>query len=652
MKHVLVFLSIAIAMLCQLSCASDEAQTELENPVASDLINAAPLLGDVVLENMYEDEVLKLTDKTPVQIVTVLEGTNRVVLNARFRGVRYFNDLGFPLYECELMDASAEAMGGIAQGMSGSPVGPPGQIMGALSYGMGFSKPPTRFWVTSIDAMEATIDHRPMGEFLEAAPAAPGVDVSATYAPVKTPVMVSGVTPQRLQEFASHLDETQHNFVELFADIGGAPAAPPAGATQKLAAGDMIGAALATGDMVNVIGYGTVTQVYNDGTFIAFGHHFFGSGKSQLPVYRAVVNGIFPSLIISRKSVSAYGNPIGTITKDLAAGIVGELGAPPPMIPVTTTYHPANSPTPIVKHHRVAYGQESYIRLVAAGTIEQLRMESSHGTVDGTIALAFEETDATYTESFRSSSSAVYTDVKIHTGRIISAFSDTQRNAAGKATFKSVSISVTDKPQIAKAKIAEVLAPDEIQQGDRATVSIVLVPHWNAAGVERTIQRDITLDIPEDFPTGEATLSVSASAAAPQLPPLVLPDGLVIDIGETGPADEAKQPIPKNLDELIKQLEEEQVDAGLITITLTASGIGGDLLTLPGVPLPEDLLPSTDDDGEGMKPLETELTIDNFIVSGNKEVTVTIKGEDTADITIPEVPGVPILPPALDPEEE
>ena len=651
MKSVFIFAGIAIAMLCQLGCAPDEAQTELENPVASDLINAAPLLGDVVLENMYEDEALKLTDKTPVQIVTVLEGTNRVVLNARFRRVRYFNYLGFPLYECELMDASAEAMGGIAQGMSGSPVGPPGRIMGALSYGMGFSKPPTRFWVTSIDAMEATIDHRPMGEFLEAAPAAPGVDVSATYAPVKTPVMVSGVTPQRLQEFASHLDKTQHNFVELFADIGGAPAAPPAGATQKLAAGDMIGAALATGDMVNVIGYGTVTQVYDDGTFIAFGHHFFGSGKSQLPVYRAIVNGIFPSLIISRKSVSAYGNPIGTITKDLAAGIVGELGAPPPMIPVTTTYHPANSPTPIVKHHRVAYGQESYIQLVAAGTIEQLRMESSHGTVDSTITLAFEETDATYTESFRSSSSAVYTDVEIYTGRIISAFSNTQGNAAGKATFKSVSISVTDKPQIAKAKIAEVLAPDEIQQGDRATVSIVLVPHWNAAGVERTIQRDITLDIPEDFPTGEATLSVSA-AAAPQLPPLVLPEGLVIDIGETSPADEAEQPIPKNLDELIEQLEEEQVDAGLITITLTAPGTGGDLLTLPGVPLPESLLPSTDDNGEGMKPLETELTINGFIVSGNKEITVTIKGEDTGDITIPEIPGVPILPPALDPEEE
>ncbi len=131
---------------------------------------------------MYEDEVRTLTDKTPLQIVTVLEGTSRVVLQARFRGVRD-TGLGFPLYECELMDEAAEAMGGIAQGMSGSPVGPPGRIMGALAYGDSFAKTPMRFWVTPIDAMEATIDHQTFGEVLAqaAVPAAPGRGIHATH---------------------------------------------------------------------------------------------------------------------------------------------------------------------------------------------------------------------------------------------------------------------------------------------------------------------------------------------------------------------------------------------------------------------------------------------------------------------------------------
>ena len=133
MKKFFMLTSIAIVIFCQLSCSPDEEQMQTENPLTSDTMTGfnAPLLGDVVLKNMYEDEARKLVDKTPLQIVTVLEGTSRVVLQARFRGVQDFG-FGFPLYECELMDESAEALGGIAQGMSGSPVGPPGRIMGAV----------------------------------------------------------------------------------------------------------------------------------------------------------------------------------------------------------------------------------------------------------------------------------------------------------------------------------------------------------------------------------------------------------------------------------------------------------------------------------------------------------------------------------------
>ena len=688
MKKFFMLTSIAIVIFCQLSCSPDEEQMQTENPLASDTINGfnAPLLGDVVLENMYEDEARKLTDKTPLQIVTVLEGTSRVVLQARFRGVRDFG-FGFPLYECELMDESAEAMGGIAQGMSGSPVGPPGRIMGALALGDIFSRAPTRFWVTSIDAMEASIDHQPLGEFLEQepVPAAPAAGINATYAPVKTPIMITGIQPHRIQELSSHLPDAQRNFVELFAHIGGAPAAPPARTSPKLAAGDMIGVAIATGDVVNAIGFGTVTQVYDD-KFVAFGHPMFGTGKSALPVYRAVTNGVVPNLVASYKSSSIYGNPIGTITKDLTPAIVGEFGAPPSMIPVKVSYHPANSSTAIEKHHRVAYGQESYIPLVASATVAALRMERSNATVDTTVTLEFQETDTVYTESFRSASPSPSEGVLAHTGQIVQFFSDTLTNSTGKATLKAVSISVTDKPQITTAEIVEVTAPEEIIPGESATVSIVLLPHWNAAGDERTIQRDITLEIPEDFPAGEANLSVAAAA-----PPDLFggefgpPPGAILDFGFGGFGDEEEQPVPKNLDELIEQMLENQVDAGLITVTLTPS-FGGDFPGLPtdllpgDLPLPEGFLPPVDgempEDGEednegdgeippdlqlpeGFPPLdglpfpedigppptvEVELIIDGFIVTGYKDITVTIKGEDMGDEMMPEEPGAPIIP--------
>ena len=649
MKKFFVLTGIAIAILCHLSCSPDEEQAQLENPISGDLItgfNAAPLLGDVVLENMYEDEARKLADKTPVQIVTVLEGTSRVVINARFRGVRDFG-FGFPLYECELMDESVEAMGGIAQGMSGSPVGPPGRIMGALAYGDNFSKSPTRFWVTAIDAMEATLDHQTFGEIFaqEVAPAAPAVGIHATYTPVKTPVMITGIQPHRIEELSSYLANSRYNFVELFADIGGAPGAPAAGVSSRLAPGDMIGAAIATGDIANAIGLGTVTQVY-DNKFVAFGHPMFGDGKSALPVYRAVVNGIVPNLMASYKSASAYGNPIGTITKDLTPAIVGELGAPPSMIPVKTTYHPANNATAIEKHHRVAYGQEGYIPIVAAITVDTLRMESSKATVDGTVTLQFQETDTVYTEPFRSASPSPFIDVLINVGRIVQSFSDTLENSAGRATLKAVSISIRDKPQISKAEVAEVIAPEEIRLGESITVSVVLVPHWSTAGNKRTIQREVTFEVPEDFPAGEANINVSGSAfdfLGGLGPP---PDGIPIpdfglDFGGFG--DEEEKPVPQNLDELIKLMEEDQVDPGLITVTLPSSGSGG----FPGLPpglLPPGLLPPEDFPlPEGFPPLdelplpedigppptvEAELTVDGFIVTGSRDATITIIDEN------------------------
>ena len=230
MKRFFMLAGIAIVLLSQLGCSSDEEQTKLENPTAIEEASAfsgAPLLGDVVLENMYEDEARQLTDKTPVQIVTVIEGTNRVTLEAQFRGVRDFG-FGFALYEFELTDEIGEAMGGIAQGMSGSPVGPPGRIMGALAYGDAFTRAPSRFWATSIDAMEAAITHQTFGEMLEAdrAAAAPG-GIQAAYTPVKTPLTISGIQPHRLEQLASHLEGSHFDFVQLFADIGDAPGAPP-----------------------------------------------------------------------------------------------------------------------------------------------------------------------------------------------------------------------------------------------------------------------------------------------------------------------------------------------------------------------------------------------------------------------------------------
>ena len=552
MKRFFVLAGITLMVLCQLSCSSDEDQAQIKNPAiadATDRFNSAPLVGEVKLESMYEDEVRKLATKTPIEIITAIEGTTKVIVEAEFRRVQN-SRFGFPLYECVLTDEAITAMGGVAQGMSGSPVGTSGRVFGALAYGAAWAKAPYRFLVTPIDAMEATLEHNTFGEFLNPVPAAPGAVFNSTYTAVKTPITISGIDSNRLQQLSSHLADTRFNNIEFFSRIGGAPAAPPANASPNLSAGDMIGVAIVTGDVVNSIGFGTVTQVYGD-KFVAFGHDMFRDGKVSMPVYRAVVDGIVPNTEIAYKSASAYGNPIGTVTKDLRAGIVGELGKVPPMIPVTVIYQPVNSPEPIQTHHEVAYGQEWAVPVVAASTLDAIRSEISAGTIEANVAISFKETENVYTESFRTIAPDPYKAVLKNMGLIVESFTDILANGAGRATIDEIYISMIDIPNILHTEITDIHVIGEVKQGEEATFVVEMLPHWSAAGQNRKMYREVKLQVPENFITGPANLSIAAAT-------------------EYGfnPFSNPFAPPPESLDQLIEQLKDGQFDKGLILVTL------------------------------------------------------------------------------------
>ncbi len=629
MKRNLTFFTIALLALYQFACSSQDTQNRLDNPVAKDSlggISAAPIGDDVELTSMSEEEAELLADKTRLQIVTVLEGTGRVAIEARYRGVRDFG-FGFPVYECELLDQSVENMGGIAQGMSGSPVGPPGQVMGALAYGNAFSGTPTRFWVTSIDAMEEAKDRLTLGDRLANgnAPGAPSA-ISSTFAPVKTPLMITGIQPHRLSQIEQHLEGHNLQYLQMFSSMGGEEQAP-AEVKHSLNAGDMIGVGIATGDVVNAIGFGTVTQVYDDDTFLAFGHPMTQSGKTAMPVYRAVVNGLVPSLQISYKSVYAYGDPIGTITKDLLPCIVGELNDVPDMIPVTFSYQ-LDSDETITKTHEVAYGLEGFIPVIAALTFDALRQEVNFGTVQGSITLEFEETDKTYTNKFYGASRDPFIDVLLYVSNAVTSFTDITLNSAGKATIKNVSITVQDSPKIQLATIHEIVAPDTITAGETATFTVKLLPHWTGVENGRKIEKEITLDIPEGWTEDQYKFTVVSPY--PDGPPSAFSaffgDDIVdeiISVLDGDDKEEEENLPPENLEELIKRKSMGLVDnPGLLTIILKPTNefgddffdfdFGFDDLDNGGMEA-EDETPSS---------VETTVTIDDFIVVGTKSVRV------------------------------
>lgn len=572
MKRFFVLAGIAMLILFQMACSSDEEQAKIENPAivdSTDGFTAAPIVGEVKLESMYEDEVRRLATKTPIEVITAIEGTSKVIVEAEFRRVQP-SGFGFPLYECVLTDEAVTAMGGLAQGMSGSPVGTSGRVFGALAYGDAWAAPPHRFWVTPIDAMEGTLDHVPFGEFIGPLPAAPGAVVNSTYSAVETPITITGLGQNRLESLSSHLSDPRYSNVEIFSRIGGAPGAPPANAPKILSAGDMIGVGIVVGDIVNAMGFGTVTQVYGD-HFVAFGHDMFLEGQSSLPVYRAIVDGIVPNTRIAYKSASAYGNPIGTITKDLRPGIVGELGRLTPMIPVTVSYLPVNSRVPIVKKHKVAYGQEDFIAVVAASTLDAIRMEVSTGTIEANVAISFKETDNVYRDSFRTISSDPYEAVLARMGIIVESFTNIFANGAGRATIDEIHISMADLPFFLHSEITDIHVVGEVKQGEVATFVLEMLPHWTAAGQSRKMYREVQLYIPENFVPGPAEISMAAAT-------------------EYGfnPFGNPFAPSPENLDELIAQLSDLQYDRGLVLATL---------VTLVEEPEPEE--PSIEEFFEG-----------------------------------------------------
>ncbi len=253
---------------------------------------------------------------------------------------------------------------GVIAGMSGSPVYIDGRLVGAVSYSLGqFSKEPIA-GITPIDEMiEATstqaAPRRPAERIALQMPLSPdnmraslkqafswmrpfaespndvqvfgnGLDASVgtMLRPIATPLTIGGFDASVIDPVASAFRE--QGFLPMMAGAGGQETA--INRNQPLRPGDPLGVALVTGDL-EFGATGTVTEVDGNRVY-AFGHPFYGLGPTQIPMTRAYVHVILPSLFSSSKLAST-GEIIGTVQQDRATAIAGTLGAGPTLIPIT-----------------------------------------------------------------------------------------------------------------------------------------------------------------------------------------------------------------------------------------------------------------------------------------------------------------------------
>ncbi len=197
-------------------------------------------------------------------------------------------------------------------------------------------------------------------------------------------------------------------------------------------------------------------------------------------------------------------------------------------------------------------GQEDFIPIVAATTLDAIRMEISPGTIEADVAISFKETDNVYRESFRTISPDPYQAVLGNMGVIVESFTDLLANGAGKATIDEIHISMEDLPFILHTEITDIHVVGEVKQGEVATFVLEMLPHWTAAGQSRKMYREVQLHIPENFIPGPAEISMAAAT----------------DYG-FNPFGNPLAPSPENLDQLIAQLSDLQFDKGLVLATLS-----------------------------------------------------------------------------------
>ena len=242
---------------------------------------------------------------------TVIQGDTIEEFNVEILGVQGSEATGYSVF-VRLYGDLIEKTGGVAQGMSGSPVYVDGRLVGAVAFGKVFNDPHYCF-LTPIGRMLSLLDEP---KFLP-----------ADWLPQGTALQAGGFTEYGL----SYLQEKLAPLgLEAVSAVGVGQ-----GSGKALEPGSAVGASILQGDMT-LGALGTVTWTDDKGNVLAFGHPFMQRGKSNIFMTKAWVLGVVPNMQSSYK-VGNMGEPIGTFTQDRSSGIGGNQGKLPTTIPLFIT---------------------------------------------------------------------------------------------------------------------------------------------------------------------------------------------------------------------------------------------------------------------------------------------------------------------------
>lgn len=525
---------------------------------------------------------------------------------------------------------------GVFAGMSGSPVYIDGRLVGAIAFSFPFSKEP----IAGITPIKQMIDifekgnvnetQRPreprLISFAQLAttdwkptlpkPAFTGAPLIAAVSqgsplislmgqqmtPIATPIVFTGITQEALALFAPQL---MANGLLPVSGVGGSAAITTLGEVSEktLAPGTSVSVQLVRGDY-SIAASGTVT--FRDGDRIyAFGHPFLSLGAADMPMTETTVVTVIPNVNNSFK-LSVPGQMMGSISQDRAAGIFGQLGRAPKMIPVKINLHTSRDRTETYSYEIAndAFLTPLLLNISVFNTITSSERALGESTISikGQIKVKGQE-NVQLDQRFSSANSPILAAGSVAApiaSLLTSGFDDVQIDGV------NLDISSTDTKHIATLdRIA--LDRTEVRRGEKIEIQAYVRTEAGKQFVQR-----IPVQIPEDATPGQLLVFVG--------------DGSALQEGSA-----AKAFVPQDLGQLVKAINKvkksDRLYVKLFRITPGAI-IGTD--ELPNLPPSVVATLNSDRTSGGYTPTvlspvyEMELPPAEFVISGQQLIGIDV----------------------------
>ena len=418
---------------------------------------------------------------------TVIQGDTIEEFNVEILGVQGSEATGYSVF-VRLYGDLIEKTGGVAQGMSGSPVYVDGRLVGAVAFGKVFNDPHYCF-LTPIGRMLSLLDEPK--------------SLPADWLPQGTALQAGGFTEYGL----SYLQEKLAPLgLEAVSAVGVGQ-----GSGKALEPGSAVGASILQGDMT-LGALGTVTWTDDKGNVLAFGHPFMQRGKSNIFMTKAWVLGVVPNMQSSYK-VGNMGEPIGTFTQDRSSGIGGSQGKLPTTIPLFITVNDTGRGQGVSMRLEVVEDERLAPAIVEAAVVNALSKACDRNG-GGTARLRFTITGvdskkqnlSIQRENMFYSSDAILKNVN---AELSEAMTILMQNKFEAVQLYGINVEAQLSEQVQVAEIQRVqAAAEKVQAGEKLAIDVTMKPY---RGQEFT--RTVYFTVPKDHPGGKLALQVRGGSS-------------------------------------------------------------------------------------------------------------------------------------------